>query len=139
MLPMLLWAAAAEDARTEKVLTRLALRKLGEDKVNTPAMIPSAPKPTAASPGAATDAGAATRTSPAPAAPHAAVVPGLAATHFAPWTVACGRVSVANFLDFSAAIARTPGIFAFAKVLWIEDTREVRLMAPTSQVRRVRI
>ncbi len=99
-------------------------------------MILSALKSMSPSPGTATDAGVMTRTSLTSIAPHIVAVPGLVAPYFAPWTVACGRVSVTNSPDFSAATARTPGMFALDTVLRIADMREVCPMAPTPLVRR---
>jgi hypothetical protein len=92
---------------------------------NTPAITPSAPKPATPSARAATTASAATKSIPMPIAPHVAVMPGLAATHFAPSTVTCRRVSVVNSLDILAATARAPGIFTI-------DTVALVIVSPTS-------
>jgi hypothetical protein len=88
---------------------------------NTPATTPSAPKPTAPSAEVVTNPGAAARTSPTPIAPYEAAVPGFLATHFAPWTVACGTVAVTNFPYFSTAVDKMPWVFVSAPILWIMD------------------
>lgn len=101
-------------------------------------MIPFAPKPASPSPAAANDDGVIRRTNPAPATPYVAVVPGLATTHFAPWIVVYGRVSVANPFDLSIVMARIPGTFAVGMMSRMEDARECPI-APASFVGMVSI